>query len=96
MAGIVRRTRSTGSIAGVYTPPAQRGRGYAGSVTAAVVERIYAEGMNTACSTPISAIPNPTGATPGSASSRSRDSMHIIRLAPAHAARENQTNAPSP
>jgi RimJ/RimL family protein N-acetyltransferase len=44
MAGIVRRTRHAAAIAGVYTPPALRGRGYAGSVTAAVVERIFAEG----------------------------------------------------
>ena len=72
MAGIVRRTRSTGSIAGVYTPPAQRGRGYAGSVTAAVVERIYAEGMNTACLYTDLRNPQSNRATPGSASSRSR------------------------
>ena len=39
MAGIVRRTRSAAAIAAVYTPPAQRGRGFAGSVTAAVAER---------------------------------------------------------
>lgn len=49
MAGIVRRSRSTGTIAGVYTPPELRGRGYAGSVTAAVVERILAEGKSAAC-----------------------------------------------
>jgi predicted GNAT family acetyltransferase len=49
MAGIVRRTRHTGAIAGVYTPPALRGRGYAGSVTAATVERIFAEGRMAAC-----------------------------------------------
>lgn len=49
LAGIVRRLRSCAAIAGVYTPPALRGRGYAGSVTAAVVERIYAEGRTTAC-----------------------------------------------
>ena len=49
MAGIVRRTRAAAAIAAVYTPPAQRGRGYAGSVTAAVVEKIYAEGRATAC-----------------------------------------------
>jgi RimJ/RimL family protein N-acetyltransferase len=44
MAGIVRRTRNTAAIAGVYTPPEKRGRGYAGSVTAALVERAFAEG----------------------------------------------------
>jgi RimJ/RimL family protein N-acetyltransferase len=49
MAGIVRRTRHTATIAGVYTPLALRGRGYAGSVTAAVVERIFAEGKTAAC-----------------------------------------------
>ena len=49
MAGIVRRTRSVAAIAGVYTPPDLRGRGYAGSATAAVVEKVYAEGRKTAC-----------------------------------------------
>lgn len=49
MAGIVRSLRTCAAIAGVYTPPALRGRGYAGSVTAAVLERIYAEGRTTAC-----------------------------------------------
>ncbi len=49
LAGIVRRTRSAAAIALVYTPPELRGRGYAGSVTAAVVEKIYAEGRRTAC-----------------------------------------------
>ena len=49
IAGIKRRTRHAAAIAGVYTPPALRGRGYAGSVTAAVVERIFAEGKGAAC-----------------------------------------------
>ena len=49
MAAITRRTRRTGAISSVYTPPAQRGRGYAGSVTAAVAERIFAEGKTAAC-----------------------------------------------
>lgn len=49
MAGIARRTRHCAAIAPVYTPPQRRGRGYAGSVTAAVVERIFAEGRKTAC-----------------------------------------------
>jgi RimJ/RimL family protein N-acetyltransferase len=49
MAGIVRRTRNAAAIAGVYTPPAFRGRGYAGSVTASVVESIFREGKSTAC-----------------------------------------------
>jgi GNAT superfamily N-acetyltransferase len=49
VAGIQRRTRNAAAIAGVYTPPHLRGRGYAGSVTAAVVEHAYAEGKTTAC-----------------------------------------------
>jgi RimJ/RimL family protein N-acetyltransferase len=49
MAGIVRRLKISGAITGVYTPPELRGRGYAGSVTAATVERIYAEGRTIAC-----------------------------------------------
>jgi predicted GNAT family acetyltransferase len=48
-AGIARRTRNTAAISRVYTPPALRGRGYAGSVTAAVVARIFAEGKTAAC-----------------------------------------------
>jgi RimJ/RimL family protein N-acetyltransferase len=49
MAAIARRTRHTAAISSVYTPPAQRGRGYAGSVTAAVADRIFAEGKSAAC-----------------------------------------------
>ena len=49
LAGIVRRTRKAAAIALVYTPPELRGRGYAGSVTAAVVEKVYGEGRPTAC-----------------------------------------------
>lgn len=49
LAGIVRRTRNAAAIAIVYTPPELRGRGYAGSVTAAVVEKIYAEDRRIAC-----------------------------------------------
>jgi len=49
MAGIVRRLRNSAAITGVYTPPELRGRGYAGSVTSTVVERIYTEGRKTAC-----------------------------------------------
>jgi RimJ/RimL family protein N-acetyltransferase len=49
MAGIVRRTRNVAAIAGVYTPPALRGRGYAAAVTAAVVDSVFAEGRTTAC-----------------------------------------------
>ncbi|HKJ62320.1 MAG TPA: GNAT family N-acetyltransferase [Hyphomicrobiales bacterium] len=49
MAGIVRRVKNCAAIAAVYTPPELRGRGYAGSVTAAVVEKVYAEGRRAAC-----------------------------------------------
>jgi len=49
MAAIARRVRRTGAISSVYTPPEQRGRGYAGSVTAAVVERLFAEGKRAIC-----------------------------------------------
>ena len=49
MAGIARRLAHTAAIAPVYTPAHLRQRGYAGSVTAAVVERIFAEGRATAC-----------------------------------------------
>jgi RimJ/RimL family protein N-acetyltransferase len=49
VAGIGRRTRNAVAISGVYTPAALRGRGYAGSVTAAVVERAYTEGKTIAC-----------------------------------------------
>jgi predicted GNAT family acetyltransferase len=49
MANIVRRTRNVAAISGVYTPLSLRGRGYAGSITAAVVERIFAEGKTAAC-----------------------------------------------
>ena len=48
-AGVVRRTRNTAAIARVYTPPDLRGRGYAGSVTAALAEQIFAEGRTAAC-----------------------------------------------
>ena len=37
------------AIAGVYTPPPLRGRGYAAAVTAAVVESVFAEGRTAAC-----------------------------------------------
>ena len=49
MAGVVRRTRHAAAIGGVYTPPQNRSRGYAGSATAAVTDLIYAEGRTTAC-----------------------------------------------
>lgn len=49
VAAISRRLRQTAGVAPVYTPPEQRGRGYAGSVTAAVVDCILAEGKTAAC-----------------------------------------------
>lgn len=49
MAGIVRRTRNSAAIAAVYTPQALRGRGYAGSVTAAVADLAFAQGKSFAC-----------------------------------------------
>jgi GNAT superfamily N-acetyltransferase len=49
IAGIVRQTKHGLAIGNVYTPPRYRGSGYAGSVTAAIVERAYAEGKLFAC-----------------------------------------------
>ena len=49
MDGIVRRTRRGAAIAGVYTPPALRNRGYAAAVTAATVDSVFAEGKTLAC-----------------------------------------------
>jgi predicted GNAT family acetyltransferase len=48
MAGIVRPLKDSAAISGVYTPPTLRGRGYAGSVTAAAVECIQASGRKIA------------------------------------------------
>ncbi|MEJ2120453.1 MAG: GNAT family N-acetyltransferase [Alphaproteobacteria bacterium] len=47
-AAIVRETGQTAGISLVYTPPAERGRGYAGAVTAAAVEAAYARGKRAA------------------------------------------------
>jgi GNAT superfamily N-acetyltransferase len=49
MAAIMREVGEVAAISLVYTPPERRGRGYAGSVTAAVVEAVYARGRTTAC-----------------------------------------------
>ncbi len=49
MAGIARSLDRVSSIAPVYTPPGHRGRGFAGSVTASVVEHILAGGKEAAC-----------------------------------------------
>lgn len=48
-AAIVRRTRHSGGIAAVFTPSELRGKGYAGAVTAAVVEHLFDEGKTMAC-----------------------------------------------
>jgi RimJ/RimL family protein N-acetyltransferase len=48
-AAIVRRTRTAGGIAAVYTPAPHRAKGYAGSVTAAVAEHLFGEGRTMAC-----------------------------------------------
>jgi predicted GNAT family acetyltransferase len=68
MAGVMRRTRHAAAIAGVYTPPRLRGRGYAGSVTAAVVDAILAEGRSMACLYLDLHNPIPTAAMPRSVS----------------------------
>jgi predicted GNAT family acetyltransferase len=49
MAAIARRTRRGAAINAVYTPPSHRRKGYAGSITACVVETIFAEGKKVAC-----------------------------------------------
>ncbi len=49
LASIGRRTRNGIVVNGVYTPPTQRGRGYAGSLVAALAERGRAEGKRFAC-----------------------------------------------
>jgi RimJ/RimL family protein N-acetyltransferase len=49
VAGIARGLRHTGCVAPVYTPPEQRNRSYAGAATAAVVERLFAEGKTATC-----------------------------------------------
>jgi RimJ/RimL family protein N-acetyltransferase len=49
VAAMVRQLRTVAAIGAVFTPPEKRGRGYAGSVTAAVCERIFADGKKAAC-----------------------------------------------
>ncbi len=49
VAAIVRNSRTVAAIGAVFTPSGKRGRGYAGSVTAAVSEHIFAEGKRAAC-----------------------------------------------
>jgi predicted GNAT family acetyltransferase len=49
MAGIARRTHNAGAISSVYTPMPLRQLGYAGAITATLVQRIFAEGRSIAC-----------------------------------------------
>jgi len=56
MAGIVRRLKTSAAITGVYTWPERRGRGYAGSAAAAMVERITRRGAKSLVSTRTSEI----------------------------------------
>ena len=49
MAGKVRETATLAAISGVYTVPESRGLGYAGSVTAALCERLFAERKHVLC-----------------------------------------------
>lgn len=49
LAGLARSTRNAAAIGPVYTPPESRARGYAGSVTAALAEFIFASGKKAAC-----------------------------------------------
>ena len=49
LASNVRGTATLAAIGGVFTPPAERGKGYAGSVTAALCDRIFASGRKLVC-----------------------------------------------
>ena len=49
LASFVRETRRTGALALVYTPPEWRGRGFGGSVTAAVADAIFEAGKTSVC-----------------------------------------------
>lgn len=49
VAAIARRLKTTVAINSVYTPPDKRGRGYAGSVTAAAAARAFADGKTAVC-----------------------------------------------
>ncbi|WP_164729885.1 GNAT family N-acetyltransferase [Rhodomicrobium lacus] len=49
MAAIGRRNRTAAAINSVYTPPAFRRRGYAGTITAIVARQIFSEGRAHAC-----------------------------------------------
>jgi predicted GNAT family acetyltransferase len=49
LAGKARRGRNWGSISPVYTPREFRGRGFAGAITAHLVDQIFAEDRQIAC-----------------------------------------------
>jgi predicted GNAT family acetyltransferase len=49
MAALARRAGRSAAISMVYTPSALRGRGYAGSVTAALTARAFAQGKTLVC-----------------------------------------------
>jgi len=49
VAGISRQAGKFACISAVYTPPEFRRRGYAGSVTAAIVDQAYADGKTVVC-----------------------------------------------
>jgi GNAT superfamily N-acetyltransferase len=49
MAGKVREAANLAAISRVYTPPERRGCGYAGSVIAALCQRLFAEGKRVLC-----------------------------------------------
>jgi RimJ/RimL family protein N-acetyltransferase len=49
VAGVARRLRTVGAIAPVYTPPAMRGQGFGGAVTASVASNLFAEGKTAVC-----------------------------------------------
>jgi len=69
LAGTARRTRNVAAIAPVYTPPALRGRGYAGSVTATLPGDCSRRARRRSACTRTSGTLPPTDAMPGSASS---------------------------
>jgi predicted GNAT family acetyltransferase len=79
MAAIARRTRNAAAINGVYTPPDLRAHGYAGSVTAAVAEQIFAEGRAMACLYVDLRNPYSTRCYAKIGFTRVCDSVHIVR-----------------
>lgn len=49
LAGVARQMRNAAAIASVYTPSPLRGRGFAGSVTAAVADGLFTDGKAAVC-----------------------------------------------